>query len=97
MRTNRKMTVPEFVKRAKEIGACSEGLDLFLNKSGSVLRRIKKMCEAANRAGSNKHWEAMEWFTRRQDDFYDRGIRLGFCVYIVNDGGYHRLEVDAYD
>lgn len=88
MRTNRKMTVREFVLRAQALKACQDGLDLFLNKRGTVTQRIKKMCEVANRPGINPHWNAMEWFARRQFDFYDRGIRLGFTVYTETRSSY---------
>lgn len=104
MRT-KKMNVSQFVQRAIDLGACKDGLALFEGKKGNVIKRIRKMCEIANRRwdilnygeSTYSHRDALRWFYINQNDFYDRGISLGFGLLVEphSEDGYDRFRVEV--
>ena len=80
----KKLTVKKFIERAIQLDACDEGLALFKNKKGTVIQRIRKMCEIANRTfvygrrndGRYNHRSALDWLVTHQTDFDDLGFEL---------------------
>lgn len=97
------MNVSEFTQRALDLNACESGIRLFMGKKGSVIKRIRKMCEIANRRwdtltygdSNGAHRSALNWFYDYQHYFYDRGISLGFALCRGVEDGFSRYWVEV--